>query len=412
MTDLFDRDSYPGNPKILFIGLGSSTHTHSWIGLLSDMKFNVRLFAMPGSLPPPDWPVKTYISLREIKKSTPIRQYVYSGLKGRLERIYSKNAAKIGLQPTGEPDAWLARIIKQWKPDIIHTLGMFDGQGGLFYYEAREKYELQGIGKWILQTRGGSDLALRRHDPKIAPVIQKMFNNCYQIISDNLANIRYVQELGSAPEKFASIVPVPGTGGVEIAVHSEDMLPPSQRERIILWPKAYESRWSKALPVIEAIQLAWHKIQPCEIYMLDIRADVHEWLLAMPHEIRDHCRVFDRISHKETLLLMRRARVMLAPSLIDGVPNSLYEAMANGAFSIISPLETITPVVKSDENVLFARNLYPDEIANALVRAMNNDKLVDKAAKKNMKLVAEIANRQKIKRKVENFYRGLVDKSA
>jgi glycosyltransferase involved in cell wall biosynthesis len=101
---------------------------------------------------------------------------------------------------------------------------------------------------------------------------------------------------------------------------------------------------------------------------------------------------------------------MQAPSLVDGVPNSLYEAMAFGALPIVSPLATITPVVKQDENVLFARNLYPDEIAAALVRALTDDALVDGAAQYNLRLVEKIANRQTIRKQVINFYNKLLEK--
>ena len=60
MDNLFELDPHPGHPKILFIGLGYSTHTHSWIDLLSEAKLNVRLFSVPnGGLPPPDWKTRT-----------------------------------------------------------------------------------------------------------------------------------------------------------------------------------------------------------------------------------------------------------------------------------------------------------------------------------------------------------------
>ncbi len=285
MASLFGQDSFPGKPKILFIGLAQSTHTHAWIDLLSNSQFNVRLFALPGGLPPDTWPVKTYITSPFAANNSEKRQYLYSGICGKPILLFDKIAQRLKQQPIKYTKRWLADVIRHWQPDIIHTLGMFDDQGGLFYYEIRERYNLQGIGKWILQTRGGSDLALRRHDPEFIPVIRKMFNACHQIVSDNITNIRYAQELGIAPEKFAGIVPVPGTGGMDIDELSQNFLPPSQRERIILWPKAYESQWSKALPVLEAIQLAWDKIQPCEIYMLAITPEVREWFLSMPTTI-------------------------------------------------------------------------------------------------------------------------------
>jgi glycosyltransferase involved in cell wall biosynthesis len=101
---------------------------------------------------------------------------------------------------------------------------------------------------------------------------------------------------------------------------------------------------------------------------------------------------------------MTQARVMLAPSLVDGVPNSLYEAMAAGALPIVSPLETITPLVEHERNVLFARNLYPNEIATALHRALTDDRLVDSIAEQNLPLVRRLANRPDIRNRVINFY--------
>ena len=62
MNSDFERDQYPQEPRILFIGLGSSTHTHAWIDLLADSALNVRLFALPdGGVPPDNWNVRTYL---------------------------------------------------------------------------------------------------------------------------------------------------------------------------------------------------------------------------------------------------------------------------------------------------------------------------------------------------------------
>jgi hypothetical protein len=63
--------------------------------------------------------------------------------------------------------------------------------------------------------------------------------------------------------------------------------------------------------------------------------------------------------------------------------------------------------VVNEENVLFARNLYPEEIAKALVRAMNDDVLVDRAAEKNLTLVHRLANREVIRKQVIEFYNSI-----
>lgn len=406
MRDSFERDPYQGKIKILFIGLAQSSHTYAWIDLLEDADFNVRLFSIAESLPPPAWKVRTYISNMNAGNNGATRRYLNAGLYGKFKAIYEKIARRFN-RPLSSREIWLASVIKNWKPDIIHTLGFFDDQGGQFYFETRKKYGLETYGKWVLQLRGGSDLALRRFHPEVSKIIQTALSECDQIICDNRANINFAGKLGIPADKFASIVPVPGTGGIDlISENLEELSLPSQRERLILWPKAYESQWSKALPVLEAIQIAWEKIQPCEIYMLAMAPDVYEWYLSIPEEIRKHCHIKERIPRHEVFSLMKRARILLAPTLVDGVPNSLYEAMAMGAFPIVSPLETIMPVVVQPQNVLFARNLYPQEIADALISAMNDNLLVDEAAKTNFKLVRTIANRETIKEKVVDYYQG------
>ncbi len=130
-------------------------------------------------------------------------------------------------------------------------------------------------------------------------------------------------------------------------------------------------------------------------------------VLELPQEIRACCRPYPRIARDSLLRQMGRARVMLAPSLVDGTPNSMFEAMACKAFPIVSPLKTITGVVREEENVLFARNLYPQEIADALVKAMTDDSLVDAAGTRNLDLVSRIANRAEIAPRVVAYYEKL-----
>lgn len=403
MTISFKQDRYPGKPRVLFIGIGNSTHTQSWIDLLEKSEINVRLFSMPGSQPPNDWTVPTYVSNIQGKENQ-YRKYLIGRFMVTMKTKIITIAAKFGIR-LYDPTKWLVKIIREWQPQIIHTLGVFDSQGGEFFLEIREKYELKKTWKWVLHLRGGSDIALRQNLPEYRTIIQKTLEKCDYIICDNYKNIDYVEGFGIKNSKFAPFVPVPGTGGIDIEdLKNSSIIPPSKRERMILWPKAYDSKWSVALPVIEAIRNCWEKISPCEIHMLAITPDTFEWFMTLPENIRVHCHIHKRLPRLEVLDFMKKARIMLAPSLVDGVPNSLYEAMAFGAFPIVSPLNTIVPVVKNESNVLFARNLYPDEIGEAIVRAMNDDTLIDNAFIENYYLATKLFNRKLISQKVVEFY--------
>jgi glycosyltransferase involved in cell wall biosynthesis len=407
MNDLFEKDPYPGKPRILFVGLAEDTHTCSWIDLLENAELNVRLFAGPRGLPPDNWRVKTYVTaLRRTELDPDMRIWLYP--KNGVVRRARRNVAQLlGTWNANELESrWLAKAIRRWQPDIIHTLGL--DHAGYFYSEVREKYRLYGIGKWVLQTRGGSDLALHHLNPSLSGRIAGNLRACDQLLCDNQQNLRIAREMGVKEDQL-SFGTVPGSGGIDVDAMAKAWGGSPSRRRVILLPKVYESPWTKALPVFEALEQSWERIQPCEIHMLSMTPETRMWFWALPERIRAKCRTEDRIPRPRVLELMLRARVMLAPSLVDGTPNSMFEAMAAGALPVVSPLETIRSVVEHERNVLFARNLHPSEIADALVRAMNDDQLVDRAAAENLELVRRIANRTEIRPRVIGFYQSLVE---
>ena len=448
MRSSFDVDPHPGQPRILFVGAAYSSHTHAWIDLLKGADFNVRLFTVPdGGCPPSDWLVPTYLtgpwlpagldpSLRKTLYPTPeqnrralLRRALVHPLRS-AHALVSKARAAVQRASTGtsaarraspphipnlRPQAesaeeWLASVLRSWRPHIVHTLGL--DPSGYFYLRVIKQMGRPRRGVWVLQLRGGSDLAFARFDPEKSPVIAEAFRECDQVLTDNQQNFTYVCELGGRPDQLASINPVPGTGGVDVEALRRSWRGPTSSRRMILWPKSYECPWSKALPVLEAIRSAWSAIQPCEIAALTMPPEVEMWLRSLPGEIQRAFQVFQGVPRPKVLELLAGSRVMLAPSLVDGVPNSLYEAMALGAFPVVSPLETIAGVVRDEVNVLFARNLYPDEMAGALVRAMNDDPLVDRAAVRNLALVETIANRALIGPRVMRFYSALAEGSS
>lgn len=406
MRASFDLDPYPGRPRILFIGLSESTHTYSWIDLLDKSELNVRLFALPTGVPPQDWKVRTYVTADTTLKLDPnARARLYP--PSQLRRVSKKVFARLFLGSTQELNhRWLAQVIRQWRPHVIHTLGL--DTASYFYLQVRDRFGLQGIGKWVVQVRGGPDLALHRLTPEHSAKIGHVLSKCDQMIADNQQNYEYALDTGLEKERISSLGVVPGTGGVDVEQLAQSWSGrPSQRRRLILWPKAYECPQGKALPVFEAIKLAWERIRPCEIHMLAMIFETRMWYQTLPEEIRRACLVADRIPRPKVLELMGQSRVMLAPSLADGIPSTLCEAMAAGAFPIVSPLDTIRPLVESERNVLFARNLYPHEIAEALSRAMSDDALVDSAAERNLDLVRRLANRSEIRSRVTSYYEHL-----
>lgn len=402
------KTNCPKKIKILFIGLAQSTHTHSWVELLKNQELDIRVFGINDTVAPSHFKFPTYSFNRSFPSLQP---HPTLNLQFKCERKLANLIVRwLRKDKFWSEETWLVRIINKWQPDIIHTLGL--DPASFVYCTVRKRCKLKKHAIWVATARGGPELALKRLIPKEATKIKHVLEACDQFIADNEQNYNYALQLGLNPSKVSMLGVIPGTGGVAVdELSAIGRVLPSKRDRIIVWPKAYECPASKALPVFEAFRLCWESIRPCEIHMTAMIPETRMWFKDLPREIRDSCHLDDRIPKKDLLALMARSRVMLAPSLSEGIPNCLYEAMAAGAFPILSPLDTVQRVVSHERNVLFARNLYPQEIADALIRAMNDDTLVDCAAKKNLELVKKIADRSLLASKVINYYKNTTGSS-
>jgi len=392
--------------KVLFIANANSSHTHSWIDLIrNNNAFDVRLFGVhdTGAIYDLDLPIYTFSKNfpNTALKNGKLRRYAL------LYRVISKVLAKIINSDIYFLERrWLSSIINKWKPDIVHTLGL--EPASYEYFKVKEKYNLKNRNAWVVTARGGPELSLGRLLGEDVKKIKPVLEACDHFIADNQNNYKYALELGLSREKICPVGIIPGTGGMHLDTNLENKIVlPSKKNRIIVFPKAYECPASKALPVFEAIKICWDKLKPCEIHMYAATPETIMWFQTLPSEIKSSCHIEYRIPRAELLKMIAKSRVTLLPSLSDGIPNTLYEAMVHKSFPIVSPLETIKEIVSDKENVLFARNLYPDEIAESLDIAMNDDVLVDNAAENNIKIIQNIADRSKIMKKICNFYLNL-----
>lgn len=221
MNPKFNQDTYPGNPKILFIGWPESSHTHSWIDLLNGSGLNARLFALPSTIPPEQWKVKTYITAATSTKLDPeTRLPIFpppsppSTRRGIANALWKKAAQQLDLANPATIEEALARVIREWRPDIIHTLGL--DPAGFFYQRTCDQFKVRGIGRWVAQIRGGPDLALNRYAPVTLEKIKAVFAGCDQIIADNQQNYDLAIHLGLDAQKIPPLGIVPGTGGMDV----------------------------------------------------------------------------------------------------------------------------------------------------------------------------------------------------
>ena len=385
--------------KILFIGDITSSHAISWVSLLDGTGADIRCFVTNrGPLPPSfertvhgtgrGWP------LFGRRRGAPFPFPEMISLAGQV--MQSDLHRVLGVRV-------LARLIRSFKPDVVHCFGATDG--GLYALDALERLGSSlGGPRLVVQARGGPDLVDGCLDPVLRPQLETLYARCDLAICDNQPNYRRVATL-DCPQTRQFCRPVPGTGGFDVT--DDTMIPPSKRERLLYIPKAYEYYQSKLLPCLVALCSLRDDLGDTTIIATAVNDEARAAIRRLPDDIRNRISCYPRVPRKQALKFMRQARAVLAPSVLDGVPNVLYEAMAHGAVPIVSPLDEILEAGIGEGNALFARNLYPTEIAERIKTALFDDAKVDEISTANHMLVHELAGRAQIKRDVIEAYRKL-----
>jgi glycosyltransferase involved in cell wall biosynthesis len=120
--------------------------------------------------------------------------------------------------------------------------------------------------------------------------------------------------------------------------------------------------------------------------------------------IQGSVRMLPSVPRARMAELFRLASVAVSPSLHDGTPNTLLEAMACGCFPVAGDINSVREWVNDGENGLLCDPTSPDSLATAIVRALSDQQMRDTAKKQNARLIADRADYNKVMRQAEDFY--------
>lgn len=390
-------------PRLLLVCYANSAHALSWISLLDGSGFDVRVFSTvfrEEEENTRDWHHPTYITIKP-EKSVHRVSKVYSLLPGRPMRgLSSLFDGRYSITAR-----WLGWVIRTWKPDILHSMPL--DVGGKLAAQALENLPRSSWPKWVASS-WGSDIYLGLDDPQKSKSIQYILANCDGFMADCKRDLDLAVQHGLDSQKLASDHALPGAGGPDLKQFAQLRVKCKTRD-VILLPKAFEREHAnRILPALEALNMLNSDLQSYEIHLASTSQAVLAWLRQMPKTFQDRCHIHSFLSQQDLFELFARARIVLSPSLSDGTPNVMLEAMAAGALPIMSPIESIKEWIVDGENGLLAHALYPDKIATALQRALTDNALFERAQRLNWEIVRQRADRLKVQEQVVSYYSKLV----
>lgn len=299
--------------------------------------------------------------------------------------------------------------IDAFRPDIVHAFGI-DPSG----YFAADALAKSGI-PLVLQIRGGPEIGLYCQEPVAVTHMRKAISRCDGLIADNDVNLVFAASHGLRDDaKHRCIGAIPGGGGLSKA----DMSAPADdapRAPLVLWPKAYANPSVDGYAIAHGLRQAFQRAPELQVQLLFAhQPDFLRWLRGYwPAELLERTRVAAFVPRPDVLNLMRKAHVMLAPSLLDGVPNVMLEAMACGALPIVSPHATLPAHFLNAPGIGYASNLDPPQIADAIVERLQAPTCnVSEWRTANRALAALHATRGEVAAKVAGLYRGLALRTA
>ena len=106
--------------------------------------------------------------------------------------------------------------------------------------------------------------------------------------------------------------------------------------------------------------------------------------------------------------LFRQAQVAVSPSFHDGTPNTLLEAMACGCFPVVGDIESLREWITPGVNGLLVDPANPQALAEAVLVALEQPDLRQRAAAHNVELIAERAEYGRVMLQAEALYKQLI----
>lgn len=292
----------------------------------------------------------------------------------------------------------LRTFIERVKPDLVHAMRI--PYEGMMAADAHASH----AGIPLVVSTWGNDFTLHASSTRLMSHYTRWTMQVADALhADCRRDVRLAREWGFRGTRPALVAP--GNGGVR----TEFFYPPAKPvdEPVIFNPRGFRpyvcnEAFFHAIPLVLAEQ-------PGAKFLFALMAgepQALEWTqdLNIGHAVE----LLPSLSHSEMAGVFRRAQIVASPSAHDGTPNSLLEGIACGCFPAAGDIESIREWITPDENGVLFDPESPQSIAEAIVTAIENKSLRQKAAGLNQNMITARAEYGSNMQKAVEFYQKVV----
>lgn len=383
--------------RILFVAMSDSIHTARWINQISDQYWGIYLF-------PSHVTNEVHNSIRNVKTLIP---FIFKSNKNIkiLFKIYTKIIKRI---KADYYEQCLSRYIKRIKPDIIHTL---ETQNAAYLLmNVKQKYFKHKTFPIWWHTNWGSDIYLFGRLTDHREKIKEVLENCDYYSCECNRDVELARQYGFKK----TVMPVyPNTGGFDLEKIERlrvNHQKPSDRKIIML--KGYQGWAGRALVALRALTLAKNHLSGYKliIYSNPDGIDVKIAAEIFSNEAGVGVSILPATtSHDEIMEYHGLARISIGLSISDAISTSVLEAMAMGSFPVQSWTSAANEWIKDGVTGLLVPPEDPQEVAEAIHKALTDDELIDEACEKNWDTVKSRLDYKELKNKTIASYKKIME---
>lgn len=372
--------------KILFVSM-PSVHAIRWIENLKDTSFEMYWYDVTN---------RGRIELLEsVQQFAGVNTRKHKPFKG--EYTLSKKLPKVyaAIRPFLEvtENEVLEKIILEIRPDVVHSFEMQTCS----YPILKTMQKFPEI-KWIYSC-WGSDLYYFKNLKEHRAKIEKVLTRVDYIHTDCERDFKIAKELGFKG-KHTGIIP--GGSGYDLAEIVKYKKPVNERNIILV--KGYQHYFGRALNVVKALEQIKSQLGDYRVIVFGTHQPVIDYIKEQQLAFTAFGR--NDLKHLQVMDLMSEALLYIGNSTSDGMPNTLLEAMASGAFPIQSNPGNVTAEIIQDGVNGFLINDPENvgQISTIIEQALTDVNLRSQAVNYNHKFAVENLDYQKIRKKIINLY--------
>ncbi|TYB80164.1 glycosyltransferase family 4 protein [Bizionia saleffrena] len=356
--------------RILMVSM-NSIHFQRWTNQLKDSGHDVFWFdiADGAKVPSLSW-VKTYRGWKHKLPNIKGRYFIKNKLP-KLYRTLENDTAKA-----------FERVLLEVKPDVVHSFVLYISCTPILRVMQKHKNL-----KWIYSS-WGSDLYHFKNSPKYKKDILRILPRLNYLFTDCQRDVKLAKELGFKGKVLGTF---PGGGGYDFSL-SDKFIKTPVLERTVILIKGYQGRSGRAIEVLKALELLVAELYKYKIVVFGADTEVVTYLATNIHLQKLDITVLAKtqfLPHEVVLELMGKARIYIGNSDSDGMPNTLLEAVIQGAFPIQSnPGGATEDVITQNKNGLRIQDCRDiEDIKQQIKTALENVKLIENAFNYNQKVI-------------------------